>query len=200
MCTDDRRTAHHEAGHAVVAILLGIEIEQVYLRGSYEGGACIPVDDQDKDILRDAIFGCAGICAQQRFDQLYARFQKRPPLDPDWESDAKTIWRNLAIVLHKFKPPEGTTGETKISTNDFPPEVHADFDVCMTRADAMVKEHWGIIHDVAKELYRRKTMTGAEVKAIMGLQPNSRAADAGPTAPCTHGEILRSIEREEIRP
>lgn len=153
-----RQIAHHEAGHAIAALLLGIPFDHVRVgvawneeQQGYEGGCVVlsktvRVNDLSRDELeRYAVQAVAGPCAQSR-DQHAATSEVSLGASGDMEAVN-------SLLLG-----------TNISVDDI-----------IDRTDKMIVENWAHVRKLAIALQERGTLTYDEVLDLL-TAPESKAA------------------------
>jgi hypothetical protein len=97
--------AHHEAGHAVIARILGMGIEYVTLRradgdpGALAHSAAYFAPDNLEAREKDAIVALAGPMAQQHYRPLSPATQNRLWKDGGWLGDRMNAMNSLGMLL-----------------------------------------------------------------------------------------------------
>ena len=105
------RTARHEAGHVVMALLLGEPVERVWIDQDGNGSCVLgrPVFDRDQLLILAA--GPAaesfvdGVCANNDWDVMRVILQKHPNMNQDvlwWHHEAHTEldgWWNVIEAI-----------------------------------------------------------------------------------------------------
>lgn len=146
------RMAHHEAGHAVVALVVGLRLIEVQI-GERDGySEHEPKDDAELFAQRGEIearralvvMQLAGWCAQHAWDSRCGAF--------GCEGDAEKVAFNL-------KP----LGEL---TNRW------QFDELKAESERLVAAHWGAISRLAGELLVLGTLSGNQAAEIAGIKNN----------------------------
>jgi ATP-dependent Zn protease len=137
--------AYHEAGHAVAVERLGYPVLQATIRVSDDFAGAVTWDVPGHLPLTDrAVIAMAGEIAQRlRYGRLTTC---------EWlgcSQDAQN-WRTLV---------EGLPAES------------AERALRHTRRETrrMLREHWADVESVAQALIERETLTGDEVRALLGL-------------------------------
>jgi len=165
MTSSKRGVAYHEAGHAVVDILLGIPFKEVSL--------CI---DQKRVHLADGTSAIAVYFIGVVPDEEYQRreIEKREKGILDDNSLLSTMAGPAAEMLAGGTNEDGAGAEL-----DLLPIAHAlrvstgDDRVLDMASDAMVRvapllqDHWGAVEAVAAALLKKKTLTMAEAQSII---------------------------------
>jgi ATP-dependent Zn protease len=129
--------AHHEAGHAVIGALRGIDFFYVTIKGTREtGGHCFQVPGDHVTPENRIVMAMAGGLAE-------AKCRHDPNIDGHDAADGAVIKKMLAQM------PTGTRER------------------CTEMAIAMVRENWKAITDVAAELVRIQKISGERLKEIM---------------------------------
>jgi len=180
--------AHHEAGHVVVALMLGYEVNSVTIvtdedaegRVVYEtplvelekmlGGldlSYISPDDADgarmMQLVGHAIIvNFAGPLAQKRYDP-----------ESDWQEgatgagDGELMHRgaDMRLVLHLI---EDVYGSGKVADTYF--------DYLEARAETSVERHWPSVERLAHTLLQRETLTGYDEIQAAAADPAVLAA------------------------
>jgi ATP-dependent Zn protease len=155
-----RHTAYHEAGHAVIGLVLGYDVKKATIRPvySYLGQATISKkrcgsegstevqagSDSEVDLIGHICVDLAGLLAEKLvnrspFEELIAHGSSG-----DWQHAqrrARRINRHQAEIF---------------------------IDALMEETRALVEQHKDAIVRVATALLERETLSGAEIKRIMG--------------------------------
>lgn len=142
-------TAHHEAAHAVVFRLVGLGVNRVYLlyqRGNGPGG------------VRPA----NGYCLARRG---WAHAQ---PIALLAGALAERRWSR------KPQFPSGDLKGARMLLRRQGRDTPADLEREIARAQRLVDQHWGLIHQVAQRLLRRGELSGREVEKL--VLPRERIA------------------------
>jgi len=171
-------TAYHEAGHVVAAWRFDFEIESATIEPTPERGSLghmqlsaslkhnpsERIDEWERDVLIDrrVIHYFAGVAAEN----AYRKRGRRAPLSGA-SGDLHDIVAGCPI---RWSP------ETE----------RAHWKYCWHRACDLVNErlHWAMIRAVAKELLRRRTLTGDECGTII----RRAADDEGKRRPSRRGK------------
>jgi len=155
-------TAYHEAGHAVVATLLGREVKTVTIKPEGDDNGQTVWTEKTEDEIRNLmkrgfvdlymmIISFAGPIAEARFDTD----------NPVGALKDHGSARNFA---HCTWPHGEQTGR------EYEPDCLAArraLDGAREQALAEVTSHWGIIEDVARRLFDDKTLTGEQVANLV---------------------------------
>lgn len=154
---DKAVSAHHESGHATVAVLIDKPFKTVSIIFRKGDGSCSKGRmDYDSEFWEEGRFLKPEVKLLTAF--AGARAQQRFAPNSHWRYSGITDWSGAEAWLKQRHAMEGE-------------ELHA----FMTRVDAhayqLVKEHWDDICRVAAALLVRKTMDENEVRRIMGLPP-----------------------------
>src|ERR1035437_4920867 len=174
----DRMAAHHEAGHAVAFLVLGLSFEKVRLdRDGLGGGTVISsaehkrmrlrafhrIEPDHDRVRRDIVGVIAGPAAQDRFNQIYCRFKRRrdPGYDPACQDDWELAWLEAITLVAADALVDVVEDDVKYA------EATAIMHECGTRADTLVADHWSSIRAVAGALLERGPLTHAEVREIV---------------------------------
>ena len=159
--SDDRRArAHHEAGHAAVALALGLPLHGVSIapRGDLLGRATVPFDQSrasDRDYLaRFATMCAAGPVAQLRATRETGRWAQAGGT-ADWH-DANAVLRRLV--------------------GDLPPDLERAYADTWREAERLVGLYWWEVDALAAALLAREMPAGAEAGADFAVAWSWRAA------------------------
>ncbi len=156
-------TAHHEAGHAVIARKLGLEVTYVTIIPDldYSGfvdfqNATYPARNADlatqiSAIEKDVMVKLAGPAAESRY---------RPPSEREaagwWHYDRKAV---TALVRLAIELKHGVAWE---------PERAELFDQLSIQTEIMVDEHWPAIQRVAHGLLDLRALNAVDVDDLIG--------------------------------
>jgi len=178
--------ALHEAGHAVVADALGLEVVTVSLAlGANSGGsATIALNDRVVptriEIERHVIGTLAGRAADLTLGRGATAGAGGSP-----GSDLAVATRSLAMVhaslglgptlLHRA--PADTVTDVLQLYPGLQTAVEADLQRLLKQAIAMVQQNAAAIHAVADALVRQRLLTGDDVKAIRAMNPPAQMPD-----------------------
>jgi hypothetical protein len=150
-----RRTAYHEAGHAVAAVVRRIDIEDVAVNPTLSGDLHEDLWDALGEVRGGPVFSCfeaehvwadhlvytlAGPAAEMRYAGL-----ARWPLDR-LDGDGKQVRQLLAISRLDFRH----------TLNDY-----------QTLALLLVDGHWHQVEAVAASLIERRFLTAREVRRVI---------------------------------
>jgi cell division protease FtsH len=151
-----RHTAYHEAGHAVIGLVLGYDVRKATIRPrySYLGSAWISNErngsteiqagsDSEVDLVGRICVGLAGLFAEQ--------LVSRAPLDELIDDSAWTDWQRAQKNARRINRRKA---EMLI-------------DVLMEETKALVQQHRQAIIRVAEALLERWTLTGEEIKQLV---------------------------------
>ena len=159
--------AHHEAGHAVACVVLGVPFQKVRLdRNGLGGGAVVANVEQmkirrralqrkesdHKRIRRDIITVIAGPAAQERFNKIHGRSRHDPIKDPACENDWKLALLLATAIANPVKVDEQYTEAIPIAVS------------CVPVAQRLVAKHWFSVQAVARALLDRGQVSQAEVR------------------------------------
>jgi hypothetical protein len=156
--TLEESSAYHEAGHAVVALALGIPVEWVSVERT---GTAAPTGGQ-VDAHRRAVVALSGLIAQDVFrraadptEGIRARceaLRSHPPPDDDWwRDDAGAALLLLAVARAGRADPR--------------PRAEA----AIIEAAALVRRHWPAVQRLAAVLWDRGLLPGAAAAEIAAL-------------------------------
>jgi ATP-dependent Zn protease len=153
MRNDKRSIAYHEAGHAVLHLLAGHEIESATIAGDDDAKGRVVCDVSGLEVLRyedddvrqvpfeRQIMACmAGVIAQRQFAPQSATAD-----DSEFDHSVAHEW---------FDALEVPRGEIR----------DAYWHLLELRTGALVKEHWGRVERIAAALLEHETLTGAQVE------------------------------------
>lgn len=158
--TSPASTAHHEAGHAVVAVVLGITIKQVSIAPNEESlGNCIHPDVcqfgyrgaySRRRIARDCIIvSYAGVEAEKIFD---SKAEEWCSLED--EGNAFNLSREFSVL------PRGCR-----CVGD---EAHLEFLAKLqSEARRLVRKHWPAVEALADALIQKQRVSGEEASRII---------------------------------
>ena len=172
--------AHHEAGHAVVAWMLGLKVEYVNIldggAGAHTESATYLARDLDNEtypaaISKDIIVALAGSYAQQRYRPQSA---KRQPAE--WEDDrqvATSLGCRAALVASGV---ERDQIDLAMLNNLNPGQqeyaIHL-FRQCGDRARELVADHWPVIVKFAQALLSRPILGADDIDKLIGSKPST---------------------------
>lgn len=151
--------AYHEAGHALLAALLGAEVRQVTIEPDNDDGPQREGDTQvvwrrskmsEREFARRAVQVClAGPVAEM----LYSGDPYHPGLVAEWAADWRDAW-NVAAVLHPAERQRLAYLE-QISI-----ELYHQL-----REDRL----WAALAELADNLLAHETIDGEQVREIIGV-------------------------------
>ncbi|MCH8852570.1 MAG: M50 family metallopeptidase [Planctomycetes bacterium] len=144
-----RSTAHHEAGHAVVALTLGLEVQRIAIApccNKKYAGECTSVGTDDFPHIACCL---AGLVAQRRFDVTAS----------DGTAGDKAIIRQ--ILRNRY-------GRCVAELDE--PIVRA----AQRKAEEIVEKRWPEIAALASELIKRFEIKGKEVRQIVAVAATKR--------------------------
>jgi hypothetical protein len=138
-----KEVAHHEAGHVVIAALLGLRLrsEGLMIDTIGEGLGCYCKEPGGSDVLRERVIVAtfAGCFAQNRF----CKEQSRPPLEY-FTITFSTDWVEARGIV------------TKVSNDHLGGRSIVAFQECLERqSEQLVAENWLAIDAVASALLAR---------------------------------------------
>ncbi|UGY21831.1 hypothetical protein HU675_0027900 [Bradyrhizobium septentrionale] len=170
--------AYHEAGHAVIAWMLGLKVEYVNIldggAGAHTESATYAARDLDNEtylaaISKDIIVALAGSCAQQKHRPPSGRRQPA-----EWEDDrqvATSLGCRAALVASAV---ERDQIDLAMLNNLNPGQqeyaIHL-FRQCGDRARELVADHWPVIEKVAQALLGRPILAADDLDKLMGSKP-----------------------------
>jgi hypothetical protein len=150
---DDELLAHHEAGHAVAALALGIGVVCVSINGTRDHAACTRINPADAatcdanagSIARHTMMKIAGPAAE-------AMYTGCAPDGGEWSTDITTAGMLCAGM----------------SSQELQALVDAAFD--------MVDAYWDDIVRVADALMTKRALSGSDVRDVIGKLMRSSPA------------------------
>ncbi len=166
--------AHHEAGHAVIARVLGLGIAHVTIFSTDPANLAIALTQsatyltsRDADhaahmaaLEKDAIVCLAGPNAQMR--------HRRPKNQDDWEDDRRNASSLAAeaVMLSRGMPvPE--KGAKFSLPKDLGPEVNQLFEQFRDKSKVLVDEHWPAIVRVAEALLDHHILNETDIDDLI---------------------------------
>lgn len=166
-----KTTAFHEAGHAVVAAMLGIPFQRVTIRPDavYAGHVTLAPDDApeqvcpwnpDWDVKQARRYWKRHICgllAGALAETIYTRCWHQQPVDDEFTDESKAL-----EIADYFDPP----GKAAQWVN------RLRFQTLETLRAPQV---WAAVDAVAQELVRAKALDGADVLALVAAHAPSSA-------------------------
>jgi len=182
-----RIKSFHEAGHAVVARILGVEVSSVTMRptGSDNSAGVETVSaswlarnaktsEQILGCENDALVALAGMAAQARSHPDLLVTTDNPEFQADI-GNAQRMVANIVLLL----------GGTAVIEGERSPPLSGDdlrmakgkFDQLIQKTYALVDEHWPAIARVAKALESRNRVNQEELDQL--IERAQRRADAG---------------------
>ncbi len=141
-------TAYHEAGHAVLGLFVDMPLKSVEVDPTDRGmaNARVTWDEHSTDVVDYMAMGWAGQVA------ALARLEQLDLATPDNRFDVVfSAWTDVDQVYqladkHRMSRTSG-----------------------LALAERRVRRQWPVISQMAGELMRRRVLTGAEVREIVGL-------------------------------
>ncbi len=175
------RAAHHEAGHAVAALLLDMGLEYATIEGFPLQNAVTHFNpgytgDENPDdpavrekILKNTVVTLAGIAADVEFFRV-----RGVRHDDTGTTDDKLQAVGMIAFLYKTMCDCRTIKDDITAMEErnhaLLTATNADLAACETRARTLVRENWAGLHRVAKELYWRR-LNADEIKSLMRGKP-----------------------------
>jgi hypothetical protein len=165
--------ARHEAGHAIAARVLGINIKYATLEdvNGYPQTVTESASHRrpgDPDALeQDAIVALAGPQAQQRHRPL-----SQSEMDSAWEDgggwcDDKLIATNYLLMLQKRRWGEPVVrGQVELEGQRLQEFIDL-FNCTLAKTASLVDQHWPAICRVAKALMSDRALSEAEIDALI---------------------------------
>ena len=150
-------TAHHEAGHAVIGMALGLSINKVTIRPGKGYLGCVvrptvwmyegTTRTERRMLVKDFVISSyAGFEAERRFDANALEELSQEDFDT-----ARDLPREFDVKIR--------------GCSEYYNKVYYQYlDRQQRRARSLVKKHWSAIHELAEALLKRKTMKADEAK------------------------------------
>ena len=157
--------AHHEAGHAVVAVLLGMPVDVVTIGADGSGSRCRirPRGRNLRQILAYAATHLGGGLAEERLMAPLGMRWEGPSILPGGFDDEAHFraWIRRIRMLHGAD--QSRSREDRI------------FRGMVRRVRRLLArdETWRAVRAVAEQLLRKGELGGAEVRAIVALPPSA---------------------------
>jgi ATP-dependent Zn protease len=191
-----RDCALHEAGHAVVADALGLEVVTVSLAlGASSGGsATIAPNDHAiptrAEIERHVIGALAGRAADLTLGRGANAGAGGSP-----SSDLAVATRSLAMVHASlglgptllYRAPGDTVTDVLHLYPALQAAVEADLQRLLKQAIEIVQRNAAAIHAVADALVQQRLLTGDDVKVLRAVNPPARRPDQATLIPVDNG-------------
>jgi hypothetical protein len=145
--TDLKHTAYHEAGHAVIALRLGYEVGKVRINPKYGSGSAQIRNRQSPDDIRIDLAGAhaEGLVNPTSFDEKI-------------QLGSRSDWRNARRSTREFVALGFIGGE----------EGGVLIEELLHEVRALVRRDAEAIARVAEALLERRTLTGDDIKRIVG--------------------------------
>jgi len=160
-----RMTAYHEAGHAVLAVILDLGPGRVTIEGDgVNAGVALDEGDDPRDEDAQALYSCAPEAFRMRHAAGYyagAHATRRAGY-LNWRDGAHQDYEAAHHVLDDFAPDEET--------------VDALAKLCERRAELLVECYWPEIEALALALVEHGTIEVDEVRAIVAKSLRARKA------------------------
>lgn len=168
------KTAYHETAHAVMALLCGLKIRRVSIKGTDKYRGVMSTEPPERHItnpleaLREVRVSLAGFIGEVLISGKYTIFRSHPDLMNAIESVEDMMefdvgFRNELIKLAATHP--GT------STDIEDPLVRAYIDGKLEWCLDRLSPYKQVIQAIAEELYKKEELTGDEVSALF-MQPS----------------------------
>lgn len=151
------KTCIHEAGHAVIAVLLGVEIESVDINKTITKAICSPLSAEEY-LRKMIIISYAGPATEKI---LLNRISMGCIGDDGADFNLAEKQIKDLLLISKDYPGYVTCGE------QFNEKVNATSTELFNKAEKMVNENKDIINTVADELLKKDILSGNEVKQII---------------------------------
>jgi hypothetical protein len=172
----------NEAGHVVVARVLGIGVRRVYIDDADHGRleirrlarrqSAVTIDACE----RRALIGLAGPTAENHFCGGVKNIERA------WQTIWKTDYERAMGCLEGALLLRGD-GEGALTTFS-PEELTAALDWGLRQAAKLVAAHWSAIERVAKALLERRLLEQTTIDALIAPTRASRHIDCRLSAPC----------------
>jgi ATP-dependent Zn protease len=181
---NDEVRAYHEAGHAVIARVLGVGVAYITLFPTDEtnrGGAQTRSAAWLARATGDAAAFVRGVetDAKVALAGPHAQLKHRPNTNKkrasrdEWDSDLKLAEMsavNLAWLQDHAAPPSGSDVEISLNAEQ-KTEALRIFRRLQDEARALVEAHWPSVERVAKALLKYRALQGGEVDDLIGDRP-----------------------------
>ena len=154
--TGEYRTALHEAAHAVIALELGVSVEEATIDPC---GTTGHVKHGETTAEQEAMIAMAGPMADAKTGVDY---------DMDWAREKGEVWELLPEVAEERGielDPEDRTEQLKASRDELASEVRR-----------LLKKRWASIHAVAEALITHRTLDGTAIQHIAYGSPSVAAS------------------------
>jgi hypothetical protein len=179
---DPRYVAYHEAGHAVAAVVVGIDLKWVDIRpgtlpdGRPVGGFTrIAIENDDivgkgeEAALPYMVQGLAGIFTECQIN----------PHNREWQEAAGDDMEDMGrverlAICESVREDDGHFVFTPEGIQRGAPRMLALRERAMAATMQLIEEHWPAIEQVAARLLERGRLTGAEVAAIVAADRHER--------------------------
>lgn len=166
--------ARHEAGHAVIARVLNVNIVYATLVAAGDSSAQVLTvsashqrPDDPNALEHDAMVVLAGPLAQQRHRPKSPREQERAWEDGgDWYDDKFNAINLLLMLLMRRRGEPVVPGLVQLE-GDRAQELGDLFDRTISKTASLVGEHWPAICRVAKALMSDRVLSEAEIDALI---------------------------------
>jgi hypothetical protein len=141
---DDEATAYHEAGHAVLALILGRPVHEVTIRPDRERlGVCefgkAAIRPNEDWIEREMLIALGGLAAEARHTDNYA-----------WDQADRDLQYVRDLAVERAGPRRAERLERRL----------------LAKAEHLLAKegHWRAVERIAAELLRRGTVSGRAVR------------------------------------
>jgi ATP-dependent Zn protease len=151
--------AHHEAAHAVVAVVLDVPLDEVTIvpSGDAAGSTTHPsplmVDDPDPYPTRSSLAKLVKAMATGQYAGRAADRRRGCEEERKYAADDENAWELLCNYVR-------VRGATNEAYNRLVQRLRRE-------ADRLVAAHWPQVEALARVLLERKTMSGEEVLAVV---------------------------------
>lgn len=163
------KTAYHETAHAVMALLCGLKIRSVSIKGTDKYRGVMSTEPPERHItnpleaLREVRVSLAGFIGEVFISGKYTIFRTHPDLMNAIESvedmmDFDEGFRGVLIKLASTNP--GTSADIE------DPLVRAYIDGKLSWCFNRLTPYKPVIQLIAEELYKKEELTGAEVSTL----------------------------------
>lgn len=177
---DLKRTAYHEAGHAVVSLILrpDIKIEQVTIspRSEALGFVSYNIEDYLNNVTKQEIFDNICVLLAGRLSKIKQFGENGMDSGAINDLEQATSQAYFAIANLGMDEELGFISIGGISENEkefFREKIEVRLIDWIQRArkktEQLIEENWGKIHYLAKELIEKEVVEGSELDAIMKL-------------------------------
>jgi hypothetical protein len=170
--SNTKTVAYHEAGHAVVARVLGIGVPYVTLLPGEVGvqrqsARWLAKDDADRSVMvraieNDAKISLAGMCAQLKYRP---RTDERRMRSGGWLDDIKQAKSCVAHAVHMKSGGQHVATETAVEVDH--DEFWHLYEQLKQETMALVEANWPAIERTAEALLRSRALVQDDIDALI---------------------------------